>query len=109
MAYNWFRVTGINLSNSMTPLFLYILLNAVYLKARYYIRSLAFLNLYSSIDFVLTCLVTRPLLANSTCAVNLLEESCTLVLQHGALICTESTSFCDHNFGNQEHNLGIVA
>ena len=32
-------------------------------------------KVYSSIDFVLTCLVTRPLLANSTCAVNLLEES----------------------------------
>ena len=28
----------------------------------------------SSTDFVLTCLVTRPLLANSACAVNLLEE-----------------------------------
>ena len=32
----------------------------------------------NSIDFVLTCLVTRPLLANSACAVNLLEESGTL-------------------------------
>ena len=28
---------------------------------------------------LLTCLVTRPLLANSACAVNLLEESGTLV------------------------------
>ena len=36
-------------------------------------------NRSSSIDFVLTCLVTRPLLANSACAVNLLEESGTLV------------------------------
>ena len=26
-----------------------------------------------------------------------------------AAICTESTSFCEHNFGNQEHNLGILA
>ena len=33
----------------------------------------------SNIDFVLTCVVTRPLLANSACAVNLLEESGTLV------------------------------
>ena len=31
------------------------------------------------VDFVLTCLVTRPLLANSACAVNLLEESGNLV------------------------------
>ena len=33
----------------------------------------------SSIDFVLTLLVTRPLLANSGCPVNLLKESGTLV------------------------------
>ena len=33
----------------------------------------------SSIVFVLTCSVTRPLLANSASAVNLLEESGTLV------------------------------
>ena len=71
----------------------------------------------SSIDFVLTCLVTRPLLANSACTVNLLEESGTLVshpasptrCRYCAPICTESTSFCEHNFGNQEHNLGILA
>ena len=42
------------------------------------------------VDFVLACLVTWPPLANSACAVNLLEESGTLVsqepiqlLQHG--------------------------
>ena len=33
----------------------------------------------SSIDFVRTCLVTRPLLANYACAFNLLEESGTHV------------------------------
>ena len=26
-----------------------------------------------------------------------------------AYICTESTSFCEHNFENREHNLGILA
>ena len=36
------------------------------------------------LTFVLTCIVTRPLLANSACAVNLLEESGTLV-SHPAL------------------------
>ena len=36
-------------------------------------------KVYRSSDFVLTFLVTRPLLANSACAVKLLEECGTLV------------------------------